>query len=77
MINKFMFSAEEINLMCIFDISSKENLLSDLCESLKDIYDLEMREIYESTIEKLGDMGNEEYTSIDFYPANEFDEYEN
>ena len=77
MINNFMFSAEEINLMCIFDTSNKQNLLSELCESLNDIYDPEMREIYESTIAKLGNMENEEYTSIDFYPANEFDEYEN
>ena len=77
MINKFMFSAEEINLMCIFDISSKENLSSELRESLHNIYDHEMCEIYENTIEKLGNMGNDEYTNIDFYPANEFDEYEN
>ena len=77
MINNVIFSAEEINLMCIFDISSKEYLLSDLRESLHNIYDPEMREIYESTIEKLENMGEEEYISIDFHPANEFDEYEN
>ena len=77
MMNNFMFSAEEINLMCIFDTSSKETLLIELRESLPDIYNPEMREIYESTIEKLGNMENEEYTSMDFYPANEFDEYEN
>ena len=56
MINNFMFSAEEINLMCIFDTSNKQNLLSDLRESLPNIYDPEMREIYENTIEKLGNM---------------------
>ena len=31
--NTFIFSAEEINLMCIFDTSSKENLLYDLRKS--------------------------------------------
>ena len=70
MIN-FLFSAEEINLMCIFDTSSKENLLNELRDSLKDVYDPEMRDIYDSTIEKLEKVSDEDFSEIGLYITNE------
>ena len=70
--NNFIFSAEEINLMCIFDISSKTVLIKDLRKSLPDIYDPEMREIYESTIEKLEKISDEDFSNIGIYIADEF-----
>lgn len=72
MMNHFLFSAEEINLMCIFDTSSKSNLLSELRESLNDVYDPDMRDIYESTIEKLEKISDGDFSEIGLYIADEF-----
>ena len=76
MLNQFTFSAEEINLMCIFDTSTKENLLSELRDSLRDVYDPEMRDIYDSTIEKLSTISDEDFSKIGLYIADEFTEGE-
>jgi len=66
------FSVEEINLMCIYDISDKTALLSELKESLPDIYDPDMRDIYNSIIEKLGKMSDDDFSGIGFYIADEY-----
>jgi hypothetical protein len=70
---KNIFSVEEINLMCIFDTSDKTKLIEELMESLPAIYDSDMREIYESTIEKLENISYEDFTDIGFFAADEFD----
>ena len=78
MIN-FIFSAEEINLMCIFDTKNKENLLNGLRESLPGIDDPEMRDIYDSTIEKLEKISEADFSEIGLYIADEYidgEEYE-
>ena len=74
MIN-FLFSAEEINLMCIFDITDRKALINELRESLPDIYDPEMREVYENTIEKLERISDADFSEIGLYIADEFDEF--
>ena len=71
----FLFSAEEINLMCIYDCCERQTLLNELRESLPDIYDPEMREVYESTIEKLDRISDADFTEIGLCLADEFDEY--
>ena len=79
MLNNFLFSAEEINLMCIFDTSTRINLLNELRDSLRDVYDSEMREIYDSVIEKLAMISDEDFSEIGLYIADEFiegEEYE-
>jgi hypothetical protein len=70
-----MFSAEEINLMCIFDVSSRKNLLNELRDSLSDVYDPEMREVYESTIEKIEKISDAEISEVGLCIADEFDEF--
>ena len=75
MMNQFLFSVEEINLMCIFDISDRQTLLNELRDSLPDIYDLEMREVYESTIDKLERLSDKDFSEIGLYIADELDEY--
>lgn len=74
MIN-FLFSAEEINLMCIFDTSNRENLLSELRDSLSDVYDPEMRDIYESAIGKLEAISDADFSEIGLFIADELDEF--
>ena len=77
MLNTFMFSQEEINLMCIFETSERKNLLNELRESLSGVYDPEMRDVYESAIEKLERITDAEFTEIGLYLADEFDEFIN
>ena len=63
------FSAEEINLMCIFDTSSRTTLLAELWEKIDEIHDPEMRDIFESTIEKLEKVCESDYESVGSYIA--------
>ena len=72
MMKHFLFSAEEMNLMCIFDTSNRENLMSELRDSLNDVYDPEMRDIYESAIGKLERISDGDFSEIGLYIAEEF-----
>ena len=68
---KELFSVEEINLMCIYDTSDKATLLAELRGGLPEIHDPDMRDIYESAIEKLGEISDEEFSEIGMYIADE------
>jgi hypothetical protein len=68
-----IFSVEEINLMCIFDTTSKATLLGELLESLPAVYDSDMREIYDSAIEKLENIDGKDFADIGFFAADDFD----
>jgi len=70
------FSAEEINLMCIYDTSSRQNLRADLILGLNDIRDPEMREVFESSIEKLEAISDDEFSEMRFHIAEEYLEEE-
>jgi len=65
------FSAEEINLMAIFDTTDREALRNDLLTALHDVYEPEMIEIIGSTLEKLDSLTDEEFTEIGFYIADD------
>ena len=67
-----LFTAEEINLMCIYGTSDKTVLLAELRDSLLEIYDPEMRDIYESAIEKLGKISDDDFLEIGMFIADEF-----
>jgi len=69
---KDIFSVEEINLMCVYDTSNKPALTAELRGSLPDIYDPDMREIYESAIEKLEKISDDDFSEIGFYIADEY-----
>ena len=71
----FMFSAEEINLMCIFDTTNRKTLLAELRESLDYVYEKEMRDVYVAVIEKLESLDNATYFEIGLHLADEYDEY--
>ena len=70
--DKFMFSVEEINLMCIYDTSDKAALLAELRDSLPGIYDPDMRDIYQSAIEKLERISDDDFSEIGLYIADEY-----
>ena len=67
-----LFTVEEINLMCIYDTSSRPALLSALQMSLVDVYEPEMQEIIINTISKLKKLSDVDFAEIGFYPAEEF-----
>lgn len=69
---KDIFSVEEINLMCIYDTTDKAALIAELRDSLTGVYDPDMREIYESTIEKLEKISDDDYADIGFHIADEY-----
>lgn len=71
-----LFTAEEINLMCIYDTSSRTALLSDLKMSLADVYDPDMREIFHTTIAKLEALTDTDFSDIGFYIADDFSDDE-
>ena len=66
-----MFNVEEVNLMCIYDTSDKERLISEIQESRRDVYEPELLEIMNAVIMKLERITGEEYASIGFFPVDE------
>ena len=69
-----MNNVETINLMCIFDHSSKTVLIADMKASLPYIDDSEMARLMDETIEMLEAITDEEYAEIVFEPATDEDE---
>jgi len=69
--NNFLFSVEEIYLINIFDTSDKNNLLTALWDSLPDIDDPELRDVFNSTIKKLQKISDEDFANIGLYTADE------
>ena len=69
-----MNNVEMINLMCIFDHSSKSVLIADMKVSLPYIDDSDMTRLMEETVKVLESMTEEEYAEIVFEPAMDEDE---
>ncbi len=69
-----MNNVEMINLICIFNHSSKRVLIADMKASLPYIDDSDMVELMEETIKVLEFMTENEYAEIVFEPAIDEDE---
>jgi len=69
-----IFTAEERNLMCIYDTRSKEALLSSIKESIPHIYEPEMQGIIETIIKKLKHISDSDFLDIYFVPDEMFNE---
>jgi len=65
------FSAEELNLMSIFDTADREILRNDLITALHDVYEPDMIELFGSTLEKLDSLTDEEFAELGFYIADD------
>ena len=68
------FTVEEINLICIFDTSSRANLLAEMKRLTLNDLDDEMQELLHRVVSKLEKMSNEEFSRCDFAPAEFMDE---
>lgn len=64
-----MSNVEMINLMCIFDHSSREALIADIAASLPYIDDKDMAELMKDTLDVLDAMSESEFSEIVFEPA--------
>ncbi len=71
-----MFTYEEINLMCIYDISSRKGLISELAKMKKYIEpdEADMLEMTDSAIRKLERISDEEFRELELVPDFEEDE---
>ncbi len=64
-----MFTYEEINLMCIYDISSRKGLISELAKMKKYIEpdEADMLEMTDSAIRKLERISDEEFECLELF----------
>ena len=63
------FNQEEINLMCVYDTSSRNALLTELYDSLAYVDEPEMRALMETVISKVEAITDEDFEDIGFYPT--------
>ncbi|MDR1464281.1 MAG: transposon-transfer assisting family protein [Oscillospiraceae bacterium] len=70
-----IFSAEEINLLCIYSTETRAELLDDLRQALSTVFDPELRAIIKTAAAKIEGMTDAEYTEImpGLIPADEYD----
>ena len=70
------FTNDEMNLMCIYDTGSRTGLMKALSEMRKELSEdeVELRELTDSTLNKLSAMSDEDYEKLELYP--DFDDKE-
>lgn len=68
-----VFTDEEVNLMCIFDTSSRDNLISELNCAIGGFED-EMLEIAVSVLRRLSEMNDADFAALELYP--DYDNYD-
>ena len=68
------FNIEEVNLMCVFDTSSRDALIAELAAALPSFDEPGLAEIAENVLRKLQAMSNADYAALELYP--EYDDYD-
>ena len=70
------FTNDEMNLMCIYDTGSRTGLMKALSVMRKELStdEVELRELTDSTLNKLSAMTDEDYAKMELYP--DFDDEE-
>lgn len=78
-----LFTVEEVNLMCIFNTSSRGTLIVELIEATGNFEtgdpqsDAEMLDIAVAVLDKLSKMSDEDFAALELNPAYEdYDEQE-
>ncbi len=64
-----MFTYEEINLMCIYDTSSRKELIAELAKMRKylDSDEAEILELTDSALRKLRGISDEEFECLELF----------
>ena len=72
------FTVEETNLMCIYNVGSRTDLLSELSAMQKHLQadEIELLDLTKSVIEKLNVMNDTEFESISVELIPDFEEQE-
>jgi len=70
------FNNDEMNLMCIYDTGDRMGLINALSEMRKELGadEVELRELTDSTLNKLTAISDEDYGKLELYP--DFDDEE-
>ena len=63
------FSLEEINLMCIYDCSSRSGLIGDLENAMEYVDDPDMLRLMEQTIDKLHRTTDTQFAQLPLIPT--------
>ena len=63
------YSMEEINLMCIYDCTSRSALIDNLEEAAEYVYNPDMLKLIVQTIEKLQHTSDAEFAALPLTPA--------
>jgi hypothetical protein len=66
-----LFTVEEINLMCIYDTSSREKLMAELVGAIK-VLDDDILDMAVSVIYRLDEMSDADFAALELHP--EYDE---
>ena len=69
------FTNDEMNLMCIYDTGNRTGLINAISEMRKELStdEIELRELTDSTLNKLSAMSDEDYAKLELYPDFEDD----
>ena len=71
------FTLEEVNLMCIYNTSNRDTLITALNDGSQDYDEPDMAEIAKSALAKLMAMSDLEFAAIDLFPEyGDYDERE-
>jgi hypothetical protein len=65
-----IFTIEQVNLMCIFDTSSRTKLISEIVGEMKS-FDDEMLDIAVAVVYKLDEISDEDFSALELYPVTE------
>ena len=68
-----LFTIEEVNLMCIFDTSSRDALVAEITAAISDFDEPELVEIAENVVTKLAKISDADFAALELYP--EYEDY--
>ena len=74
--NLTLFTVEEENLICSFDVNSRAVCITEITNALPHFEEPEMRELAENTLAVLYEITDEEFSAYSFNPAYFTDEGE-
>ena len=68
------FNLEEVNLMCIFDTSSRTALIAEITAAIPEFEEPELTEIAENVLGKLSQISDADFAALELYP--EYEDYD-